>query len=525
MSSKTATILKEHPLEDLAGQLFCPAAFIHDDEAGIEDMERLIREQKIGGITFFHSRASAATNYEKKEVISYADSLEKLKQLISRYQAISEIPLLISIDAEWGLAMRVEETPQYPYAITLGSLDEQYDDLIFEAGYQIGRDLKSAGIDFNLAPVVDINTNPQNPVIGYRSFGASREKVFQKAAQYCEGLARAGVANSLKHFPGHGDTAVDSHLGLPVIGKSRKELEEQELYPFKKLIAKGVDSVMVGHLAVPALSGHDTLPATLSEKIIKGVLREEMNFEGVVISDALNMHSVSKLYPEKGLLELKAFQAGNDMLCFSENIKEGKEKILRNCSEASIREAVERILSLKEKVGTLESKKPIGEPDHEKAKDINTRIAQKSIVSLKIKTPEISPDTVVLVGEHKRENGFLKTLETSQKFTAIRVDKHTGNLNLSTQNEIVVALYPPHVKPAGNFGYSDENLEMLKGLTERHRVTFLVFGNHYSVQVIPGIKDAANILFCGQHLKAFQKTAARILNGELTPEGKLPFGL
>ena len=277
-------------LVEKIGQLFMPAAFINDTETEIQALENLIKEACIGGLCFFHSRASAATNFEgKKEIVYNQHSLITLKKLIARYQAAAKYPLLISIDAEWGLAMRMENTPQYPYAITLGAITDN-NKLIYDVGRNIAHDCKVAGIHWNLAPVVDINNNPDNPVIGYRSFGASKTNVLQKAKAFIEGAKSEGVLSCIKHFPGHGDTATDSHLGLPIIKKTKEELWNNELYPFKELIQEGIEAVMVGHLAVPALSNGKAISATISKDIIKGVLRNELGFTGVVISDALNMH-------------------------------------------------------------------------------------------------------------------------------------------------------------------------------------------------------------------------------------------
>ncbi len=321
------------------GQFFFPAAFINDTDQEIKEVEKLILDYKVGGLTFFHSRASTATNFEgKKKVIRNEDSAKRLVELITHYQNIAPTPLLISIDAEWGLAMRVENTPQYPYAITLGALPDDQSHLITEVGKHIGNDLKSIGIHLNLAPVADINVNPNNPVIGYRSFGEKKEQVTQKALAFYNGLKTSGVLGCFKHFPGHGDTAVDSHLGLPVISKSRQELYDEELYPFIKAIASGIDSILIGHLAVPSLTNGKDISATLSKDIIKGILRNELGFEGVVISDALNMHSVSTLYPEKGVLEWKAFDAGNDILCFAEHVAEGIRAIEKNATDEQIEE-------------------------------------------------------------------------------------------------------------------------------------------------------------------------------------------
>ncbi len=340
---------KKLSLKEKVGQFFMPAAFINDTEEEIQQLEDLIREQNVGGLCFFHSRASAATNYEgRKEIIYNKNSFETLKKLIWRYQSVAKYPLLIAIDAEWGLAMRIENTPQYPYAITLGAVQGN-NELILEVGRNIAKDCKAAGIHWNLTPVADINNNPDNPVIGYRSFGENRESVTEKALAFAKGMQNEGILTSVKHFPGHGDTATDSHLGLPLIDKSKQELLHNELYPFQKLIDEGIDSVMVGHLSVPALADGKKTPSSISKEIIKGVLRKEMGFKGAVVSDALNMHAVSKKYPKKGELEWLAFDAGNDVLCFAEHTIEGIETILKNAAAEQIEECFQRVWKLKVK--------------------------------------------------------------------------------------------------------------------------------------------------------------------------------
>ena len=333
------------------GQLFMPAAFINDTEEEIQALENLISTHHIGSLCFFHSRASAATNFEgAKPIARNEESLKTLKKLVVRYQHAAKYPLLIAIDAEWGLAMRVENTPQYPYAVTLGAMPDGCIDLIFQVGQHIALDCRAAGIHWNLSPCVDINNNPKNPVIGYRSFGAKASLVTQKAQAYIKGTQSAGVLTSIKHFPGHGDTATDSHLALPVINKSKEDLLANELLPFKKLIERGVDSVMIGHLSVPALAEGKTTSASLSKDIIQGALRKDLGFKGVIISDALNMHAVAKLYPVPGELEWVAFEAGNDVLCFADHLEQGIESILKNASAQQIERRFARVWQMKEKV-------------------------------------------------------------------------------------------------------------------------------------------------------------------------------
>ncbi|WP_224484462.1 glycoside hydrolase family 3 protein [Robertkochia aurantiaca] len=535
MEKKTA-MTKPHnlTLEEKTAQLFFPAAFINDTPEGIAQIEKLITDHGIGGLTFFHSRASAATNYEKKEVKRYEDSYERLIEMIERYQKLSSIPLLISIDAEWGLAMRIENTPQFPYALTLGSLPAEDRELIRQVGYEIGKDLKRAGIHYNLAPLADINDNPENPVIGYRSFGQDKEIVLQACRYYCEGLEEAGILNCVKHFPGHGNTRVDSHLGLPVIEKDKDALYKNELYPFRELAKSGIDSIMAGHLAVPALSGDKQLPATLSAKIIKGILRKEFEFEGVVISDALNMHSVSKLYTEKGKLERLAFEAGNDVLCFSENTIEGINQISQKCDPEEIHNSFERLMKMKSKAGLFDGNTSYkGDQSRENRKqvasDLNSLLATKSIINLSpnADSPILTKKEacrLIIIGNDEIDS-FVKTLSRDRHLNVIHPESHTRLLNLQGDITTLLAVVPPSVKPLNNFGLSKENIDLIKDLIERWNPALCLFGNPYALELIPNSRSAASVVISGQLFEEYQEEAARVVTGELKASGKLPVEL
>ncbi|WP_273566527.1 glycoside hydrolase family 3 protein [Maribacter halichondriae] len=506
---------EELSLREKVGQLFMPAAFINDSEEEILQLEKLIREQGVGGLCFFHSRASAATNYEgKKKVIYNENSFETLKSLIKRYQAVAKYPLLIAIDAEWGLAMRIENTPQYPYAITLGAIQND-NDLIFEVGRNIARDCKAAGIHWNLAPVADINNNPNNPVIGYRSFGEDRETVAEKAIAFVKGTQSEGVLTSIKHFPGHGDTATDSHLGLPLIDKSKKELIENELYPFKKLIDEGVDSVMVGHLSVPALANGVKISSSISKDIIKGILRKEMGFEGAIISDALNMHAVSKDYPEKGKLEWLAFDAGNDVLCFAEHTGEGVESILKNASQAQIEESFERVWRLKEKAFKVQSSRL------QSSLALNRNLAEESM-TLNKGTKEgisefLSNDFVGIKNSHRIENHFFNKIKEYKKFNNYILEDNS----LKSEENILLALFPPQVKPTNNFGFSDVEIAQINALLKTKNVVLHLFGNPYVLNHID-ISNAKAVVIAYQNFEVFQEVAAEHFLGNLEAKGKLP---
>ncbi|WBU89648.1 glycoside hydrolase family 3 protein [Cellulophaga omnivescoria] len=504
------------------GQLFMPAAYINDTEEEIVKLEQLIKEQNIGALCFFKSRISAAANYDAKNKNDTL-SLSKLKSLIKRYQKAAKYPLLIAIDAEWGLAMRVDNTPQYPYAITLGAMQNK-DSLIYEVGKNIAKDCKEAGIHWNLAPVVDINNNPNNPVIGYRSYGENKELVTKNAIAFVNGMQNQGIISCLKHFPGHGDTATDSHIGLPVINKSKEALLANELYPFQQLINNGVESVMIGHLAVPALTEEKNTPTTLSKKTIKGLLRGEMNFNNVVISDALNMKSVSKLYPVKGELEWIAFDAGNDVLCFAENPKEGIATILKNATKQQIEESFKRVWQLKEKAMNI-----VISPSksYYTAKSLNTKLATESLTVVKGNNNTISnfksDGFVGIEITNNKENPFFYTVKEELKFTSYNTTKTTISKikeAVKTEENVVIALYPPSIKPKNNFGISNNELELLTNLMTTKNVILYVFGNPYVLTKLD-TSNAKNVIVAYQNFPVFQENAAEHFLNKVDAKGKL----
>ena len=551
-------------LEQKIGQFFFPAVFINDTEENIQETERLIREHNLGGLTFFHSRASAATNYEKqikkassdlkkgfpddprqkidlseetkKKVTYNDDSFERLKALIIRFQKCATTPLLMSIDAEWGLAMRVENTPQYPYAITLGALPENKINLVYEVGKQIGLDLKSAGIHYNLAPLADINNNPNNPVIGYRSFGENKEKVARFALEYLRGMNDAGVLGCLKHFPGHGNTSVDSHLGLPILEENLEQLMTNELYPFIEGIEHNVDSIMIGHLAVPALNSGKNTSATLSKSIIETLLRKQLGFEGLVISDALNMHSVSKLFDKKGQLEWEAFNAGNDVLCFAENIAEGIQEILKNANPKRIEESYERLMKCKQKVGILSGDNlPEGEFNFKLTSDINKKIAQNCITKIKDHNSSISifdaknRNQLAKLSVYKNtDNAFFKAISIALPSDEFSIEQENKNAivllekKLEDYDTVIISLFVPKAKPFNNFDIEESVLDFLSVLFKSKRCVLYVFGNPYSLQILPNLENAIGVFEVYQDFIEFQEIAAKQLLGNKECKGTLP---
>lgn len=508
-------------LIEKVGQLFMPAAFINDTEEEILELEKLIQEHYVGGLCFFHSRASAATNFEgKKKVVYNEDGFTTFKALIQRYQKAAKYPLLMAIDAEWGLAMRIENTPQYPYAVTLGAIQGN-SNLIYEVGKRIAKDCKAAGIHWNLAPVVDLNNNPKNPVIGYRSFGEDKKKVTEKALAFIQGTQSEGILTSIKHFPGHGDTATDSHLALPLITKSKEELLKNELYPFQKLIDEGVDSVMVGHLCVPSLTEGKTISSSISKHIIKDLLRTEIGYSGVVISDALNMHAVSKDYTEKGALEWLAFDAGNDVLCFAEHIPEGIKTILEQASENQIEESFQRIWILKEKALPVED--PNLRSELKCDNQLLRNLAQESITLFKGSEKEIGEfSNLLFVGMenmHSFDNQFFSIIGKSKEI----VFTPANNEAVDAKN-ILLALFPKQVKPTHNFGFSDKEITTINTLFRDKNVVLYLFGNPYVLHLFD-IENVKTIVIAYQNCTNFQEVAAEHFLGQLAASGKLSIDL
>jgi beta-glucosidase-like glycosyl hydrolase len=490
-------------------QLFSPAAFIHDTEENYQAIETLIREQEIGGLTFFHSRHSAAANFEKRaEVLDVSGTFEKLIGLINRYQKISNIPLLISIDGEYGLAMRIENTPAYPFAITLGALKGNAESQVEEVGYRMGLDMKRSGIHLNLAPCADVNTNPDNPVIGYRSFGNQPKKVSQLAFAAYSGMKKAGIGACLKHFPGHGDTATDSHLGLPILHKTKAELQAEELLPFQYGIDRGVELIMVGHLAVPALTGGENIPASISRELITDLLKGEMGFKGLVISDALNMKAVANLFPEPGELEWQAFHAGNDLLCFSDHVSEGIAKIAQQASDSEIDTVFEKVMDLKKRLGVLETK-AIEVPafDWESHAKLQQNLAKNYVSVL---SGEIKPETLQALAKVGKL-GYQEFFTASPSHFSELVDLSFSPIEEA--KKVILAVFVPSHKPLNQFGMEQTVLDQIQTLAKTKPCILMHFGNPLALKHLGELADFEAVVCAYQGFAKTQVQAAALVNG------------
>ncbi len=503
-----------------AGQSFMPAAFINDSREQIDALETLIRTHQVGGLCFFHSRASAAANFEGNQKVSYhADSLKRLKDLIQRYQEASAFPLLIAIDAEWGLAMRVEEAPAYPYAVTLGALNAGSESLVYEVGLSMARDCRDAGIHWNFAPVVDVNTNPDNPVIGFRAFGSRPDVVLRKARSLMRGLHDGGVLSCLKHFPGHGDTTVDSHLDLPVLNKDLPALEATELRPFRELVREGAPAVMSGHLAVPALDASG-LPASLSKPAID-LLRDSMGFQGVVVTDAMNMHALHRIDRNAVHLNLKAYQAGNDLLCYPSKVPESMDAIASSTGEDRVEKTFRRIWKLKEQVfnPSVPPRLPSWSPEA-----LNRELAPRCLTEIgrpgaSIQAFRTQAFSMVCFGQ--RPDIFLDRIRAGSSGKEVPWSEAQG---IKASGRVVFALAPPSMKPAEHFGLPDSFFKTLDRFLAGKQVLLYLFGNPYLLRKLP-VSKFEGVVCAFQPLPAFQEAAAGHFLGTSGAEGELSLDL
>jgi len=302
------SVFKKLNRRQKVAQLFFVRAHTNLGLAYEDSVANVIKNEQVGGLVFFQGGPV------------------RQAELINRYQKISRVPLIIAQDGEWGLGMRLDSTISYPYQMTLGAIRDNT--LIYKMGQMVAYDFKRMGMQMNFGPDMDINNNPDNPVIGYRSFGDNKYNVAAKGIAYFTGMQSEGLLTTAKHFPGHGDTNVDSHFDLPLLPFSRERLDTLEEYPFREAIKAGISGIMIAHMDIPSLDSTKHLPSTLSRKIVTGILKDSLGFKGLVVSDAMEMRGVVKYFPN-GEADVRAFLAGNDVLELSPNSDLAIKKIRR----------------------------------------------------------------------------------------------------------------------------------------------------------------------------------------------------
>lgn len=526
-------ILSEMTLEEKVGQLFMIAVYSNKREADYQIVENQIRKYHLGGVAFFQGNAL------------------KQAELTNRYQSAAKTPLLIGLDAEWGLGMRLNNTWSFPKAITIGAAKDT--GLAEKIGEEIARQCRRIGVHFNFAPVADINSNPKNPVINYRSFGESVANVSELTAAFVRGHRKQNVMTSAKHFPGHGDTNVDSHYELPVLNHSLQHIRDVESAPFRAMIKDSVASIMIGHLNVPALD--KGVPATVSEKIIKGYLQKEMGFQGLVISDALNMRGLLKSFPV-GQAEVYAFKAGNDMLLQTANIDRAYKAVLDACidgtiTETELDESIRKILKSKFWVG-LNAYQPVdlrniaGDLNSDRNKELTQLVYNNAVTVTRdefglipIKGLATVEMASIAVGGDPG-NLFQSTLELYGNVTPYLLpDKPSGNADWqniadeAVKNDLViVSIHQVRQSEKLDYGITEPTLNLLRDIQKRSRLIVCVFGNPYSLKffdefetVVCGFEDeqeahmaAANVLF------GVNSASGKVPVNTLSADGKLDYG-
>ena len=508
------------------GQFFMVAAFSNRHENHYQYIDHLIQANHIGGLIFFQGGP-------------YRQAI-----LTNRYQAESKVPLLIGIDGEWGLGMRLDSTMDFPKQMALGAIRDN--ELIYRMGAEIGRQCQRLGIHINFAPVSDINSNPANPVIGVRSFGESKENVALKASAYMRGLQQTHVIATAKHFPGHGDSNADSHHTLPTISRSSEQMRDIDLYPFRKLIADSLMGVVTGHLHVPVMDNTPALAATLSEKIVTELLKKELGFRGLVFTDALNMGGINRS-PKLTDIYLRALIAGNDILLYPENVRDATTNILNAVqqgviSQEFIDEKVKKILRAKYWAG-LNKYKPI--ELNELATDLNSsqaKLLKQELCEHSVTVTENQNDLLplnrldtlrlasVAIGAEPG-NVFQKTLNQYAPFQTIAVsEKPASELDLNTimaqvgdANTVVVSFHRMSESGARKFGITKNSLDLITRMKQRGmKVIVTAFGSPYSLPQFVG----ADALVCAyQELDDMQRVVPQILFGGLGSRGMLPISM
>ena len=506
--------------EEKVGQLFMIAAYSNKNEAHAQDLDKLISKYKIGGLIFFQG----GPNRQAK--------------LTNRFQAKSKIPMLIGIDAEWGLSMRIDSTHSYPWNMTLGAIKDN--SLLEKMGMQMADQSKRLGIHFTFGPVVDINTNPKNPIIGNRSFGETKENVAEKAVAYMRGLQSYGVFATAKHFPGHGDTSTDSHHALPTVDFSRERIDEVELYPYRELIKNGLSSVMVAHLNVPSIEPRENYPSSLSEKVVTDILINHLKFDGLIFTDALNMKGASD-FKQPGDIDLAAFLAGNDVLLFAENVPTAFEKFKQAFkdnlfTEERLAYSVKKILKYKYKAGLnnycpIEFENLYADLNKKEYKALNLEMYENAITVLKneeeiIPIKRIDKEKIAFVKIGDGDGTFF--IDKLKEYAEIDVIT-TKNLDslliqIKDYSKVIVGYH----KPEGIWKKNEmtfNEINWIDKISKHNKTIVTFFTKPYSLLRIPTFVDTEGLIEAYQNNEFSQIVAAEIIFGAKEGKGILPVSL
>ncbi|WP_417800372.1 glycoside hydrolase family 3 N-terminal domain-containing protein [Tenacibaculum sp.] len=515
------SIMKTMSIDEKIGQLFMIQAYSNKDKKHEDFISNMVTTYHVGNIIFMQGTPD-------KQVV-----------LNNKYQELAKVPLMVGFDGEWGLDMRLKDTYRFPWNMTLGAVQDTI--LLQELGKRIGEHCKRVGIHMNFAPVVDVNTNPNNPIIGNRSFGESKENVAEKAIAFTKGMQGVGVLANAKHFPGHGDTEADSHHTLPTINFSKQRLDSVELYPFKKIFEAGVGSVMTAHLSIPALEANPKLPSSLSKSVVTDLLQRSLGFKGLIITDGLNMKGAAN-YSTPAEIDLAAILAGNDMLLIPQDVP-GSIKLIKKAladgklTEVRLNHSVKKILKAKYLVG-LNKYRPI--VTENVVKDVNSpydevlhrKLIKNAITVLKndeailpIKNLEDKKIAYVSLGSDSGSD-FYEMLKNYTKVDKV-TDKHLSVLikKLEKYNLVVVGFHKSNKNPWKSHKFSNKDLVWLQEISRKHKTVLDVFASPYSLLQVPSFTTIEGIVMSYQNSKLAQELSAQALFGAFNLKGKLPVSI
>ncbi|OUR91841.1 beta-N-acetylglucosaminidase [Flavobacteriales bacterium 34_180_T64] len=512
------SIYNSMTLEEKVGQLYMVQVFSNQDKKTEASIVNLILKHKIGGLIY-------SKGGPKRQA-----------KLNNELQAVSKVPLLVGMDAEWGLSMRLDSTYAFPWNMTLGAIRDNA--LVEKTGYHIGEHCKRLGVHFNFAPVVDINTNPKNPIIGNRSFGEDRDNVTAKGLAFMKGMQAAGVLANAKHFPGHGDTDSDSHKTLPTINFNEKRIDSIELYPYRELIKEGLSSVMVAHLNVPSLESRPGFPSSLSKHIVTDILKERLQFKGLIFTDALNMKGASN-FSNPGDIDLAAFMAGNDVLLISEDVPKGITKIAeaynkKDVTEERLAHSVKKILMAKYKVG-LHDYSPIGtanlvedlnriEDDalYEELLENAITVTRNQNEILPLRHLETKKIAYVKLGDDVGST-FFDELKKYAKVHEVKAEKLDQLITkLQNYNTVVVGFHKSNTNPWKGYKFTDQELVWLYEIARTNTVILDVFARPYALIDLHSIENIEGVVVSYQNSEIAQQKSAQLIFGAIGAKGKLP---
>jgi beta-glucosidase-like glycosyl hydrolase len=504
-------------------QLFFVRAHTDKGQAYEDSVADVIRHEKIGGLVFFQGGP-----------VRHAD-------LINRYQKLVKVHLLIAMDGEWGAGMRLDSTISYPYQMTLGAIQDN--SLIYKMGQQVAYDFKRIGIQMNFAPVLDVNNNPDNPVINYRSFGDNKYNVAAKGIAYFKGMQDAGLLTTAKHFPGHGDTNVDSHLDLPLLPFTRQRLDSLEEYPFREAIKAGISGVMIAHMNIPGLDTTKNLPSTLSRQIVTGILKDSLGFKGLVASDAMEMKAVIKYFPN-GEADVKAFLAGNDIIELSENSKRAIKLIRKavrkhEVTKEEFEARIKKVLAAKYWAGLNHYQE--NSTDHltedlnrPAAKELVQQLSDAAVTLLKgdsssLQLNHLHKTAIISIGVTKPTVFQQELVKSYSNNTTFLVGKNTSETelkalleNLKQYEQVFVSINDTRPRPASKLDYSNDVKSFISELAEHPNTVMSVFANAYTIAGLPGIEKSGALLACYQLTDELQRSAVKVITRQLKPTGRLP---